>query len=104
MKAFLYEYTVHYATWKKAVAEFTGAPEDLLHVHIGLLIFVVAALILRRKIRSPIPLAIVIVFAAGNEVLDWINATPAARWEPLFDFLNTVFWPTILFLLARRWR
>lgn len=104
MIGFLTDVATRYAALKHKLAAFTGAQEDLLHVHAGLLIFVVAALILRRKMRSPVPLIVVIVFAAANELLDQISGEPATPLEPYVDFANTVFWPAILFVLARRWR
>lgn len=94
-----------YAAAKGAVIAFTGAPEDLLHVHAGLLIFVLAAFLLRRKMRSPIPLALVAFFAVLNEVFDLLaGGTRQTTLEPYIDIANTLFWPAVLFLLARRWR
>ena len=93
-----------YAVQKNWLGGETGASQELLHVHAGLLIFIIAALVLRRKMRSPVPLAIVIAFAALNEVVDWLSGGPPDSLEPLWDFVNTVFWPFLLFLIARRWR
>jgi hypothetical protein len=100
----LREFATWYSTHKSSLGELTGASQELLHVHAGLLIFIVAALVLRRKMRSPIPLTIVVFFAALNEVVDWISGGPPDTLEPLWDFANTVFWPFLLFLIARRWR
>ena len=97
-------YLYAYRDAKRQLAEITGAAEDLLHVHAGLLIFVLAALVLRKKMRSPIPLALVYLFALLNEVIDALAGGSANPLEPYVDFANTIFWPTILFLLARRWR
>lgn len=104
MTGLLVDLGTRYAALKNGLAKVTGAQEDLLHVHAGLLIFVVAALILRRKMRSPGPLIVVVVFAAANELLDWFAGEPALPLERYVDFANTVFWPAILFVLARRWR
>lgn len=93
-----------YGGAKAWLIAYTGAAEDLLHVHAGLLIFVVAALVLRRKMRSPIPLALVAFFAVLNEVFDWLAGGSYRALEPYVDIVNTMFWPTLLFLLARRWR
>lgn len=93
-----------YSLQKRWLGDATGASQELLHVHAGLLIFIVAALVLRRKMRSPIPIAIVIIFAALNEVVDWLAGGPPDSLEPLWDFANTAFWPFLLFLIARRWR
>ena len=67
------------------------------------MIFGISAWLLRRRIRSLIPLALVIVFAAANELVDAFAPGSTSAIESLADFANTVFWPTVLFLLARRW-
>ena len=72
----------------------------MLHVHAGLAIFVVTALVLRRRMRSPWPLAIVTLFALLNEGVDYL--IPRTSDFSAFDVLNTIFWPLVLFLLARR--
>ena len=92
-----------YSAAKSGLAESWGASEDLLHVHAGLLIFFLAALLFRRRMRSPVPIALVYAFALGNEVVDAL--APGGRdstWEPVLDILNTIVWPTLLFMLARR--
>jgi hypothetical protein len=76
--------------------------ESLIHVHVGLAIFILTALLSRRRMRSPIPLVVVAVLALANELIDYKNGI---GWEPTLsalDFVNTVFWPLLLFLLARR--
>ncbi len=87
---------------KGRISEAMGASQDLLHVHAGLLIFIVAALLLRRSMRSPLPLLIVIVFALFNESADWMAGKDLWRFEPVADVINTILWPTILFAAARR--
>ena len=92
-----------YSLAKKEVGEMLGASEDLLHLHAGLLIFFAAALVFRRRMRSRVPIALVYAFAVGNELIDAMSPGSSAwRWEPAADILNTIFWPTLLFLLARR--
>ncbi|MWV26991.1 hypothetical protein [Aurantiacibacter rhizosphaerae] len=93
-----------YSETKRWIEAWTGASQELLHVHAGLLIFVVASLVLRREFRSPIPLALVVAFAVLNELIDFLNGPATNRIEPYRDIANTVFWPCVLFLLARRWR
>lgn len=92
-----------YSEAKTTLAEMFGATEDLLHLHAGLIIFFAAALFFKRRMRSRVPIALVYVFAGANEVIDAMapeSAPPSL--EPAVDILNTVLWPTLLFLLARR--
>jgi hypothetical protein len=104
MKEFFDPFIAGYGSAKAWLIDYTGAAEDLLHIHAGLLIFVVSALVLKKKMRSPVPLALVAVFAALNEVIDHLAGAPQDSLEPYVDFANTVFWPAVLFLVARRWR
>ena len=101
---FLNEAASSYAQAKAALEAWTGASQDLLHVHAGLAIFVITALVLKKRMRSPVPLAFVALFAVLNEAVDRLNGVPFTTGETLGDIANTLVWPVILFLLARRWR
>ena len=93
---------LRYSQLKEQLGTVTGMSEDLIHVHIGLAIFVLTALLLRKRMRSPIPLIAVAVFELANEAVDY---HAGAGWRPLgsaLDVVNTLFWPFVLFLLARR--
>lgn len=92
-----------YSDTKRSIAEYFGASEALLHLHAGLLIFFVSSLLFRRRMRSWVPIGLVYAFAVANEVVDLL--TPDHQFiplEPVVDVANTVVWPTLLFLLARR--
>jgi hypothetical protein len=92
-----------YSSAKTSLGAMLGASEDLLHVHAGLLIFFAAALLFRRRMRSRIPVGLVWLFALANELFDAFAPMPSpSKWEVAADVVNTVFWPTLLFLLARR--
>ena len=92
-----------YSAAKTSLGATLGASEDLLHVHAGLLIFFAAALLFRRRMRSRIPVGLVWLFALANELRDAFSPIPRpSRWEVPVDVVNTVFWPALLFLLARR--
>lgn len=82
------------------VAATTGFEDRLLHVHAGLLIFVVVKLGFRRSFASPLPLVCVYAGELINEIFDRLHH---GRWMPDTgsDILYTVFWPTILFILIR---
>ncbi|KQX26181.1 MULTISPECIES: hypothetical protein [unclassified Sphingomonas] len=83
-----------------SVGETTGLLDTLLHVHAGMAIFVLSRLIFRRSFASPVPLACIYLAEALNELLDRLNH---GRWMPDTgsDILNTIFWPTIIFAMAR---
>jgi hypothetical protein len=91
-----------YAAAKRALGECIGMADDLLHVHLGLLLFTSAALLMRRRMRSWWPLGIVAMFAILNEVIDYLRPDPWSLLLSAADVINTLVWPLFLFLLARR--
>ena len=97
------EWLSQYSAGKNAIGNYLGASEALLHLHAGLLIFFFSSLLFRRRMRSRMPISLVYAFAVANELADVITPGHTSRtWEPIFDISNTVVWPTLLFLLARR--
>jgi hypothetical protein len=82
------------------VGDGTGAPDTVLHIHAGMAVLLAARLLSGRSLATPIPLAFVYAAELANEVLDRLNH---GVWMPdtLSDVLNTVFWPTVLFLGLR---
>lgn len=92
-----------YSETKSAVGDYLGASETLLHLHAGLLIFFLSSLLFRRRMRSVVPISLVYAFAIGNEIIDVLTPGYVANVVGAsVDILNTVVWPTLLFLLARR--
>ena len=98
----LLRYAASYSHAKSALGHALGLSDDLLHVHLGLVIFVVAALLTRRRMRSWIPLLTVAVVAVANEVIDYFGPDPWNDGLSALDLANTLVWPVVLFLLARR--
>ena len=93
----------NYTAAKTDLGAVFGASESLLHVHAGLLIFFATALFLRRRMRSLVPIALVYMFALGNEVIDVLAPGASAPLvSAIADVANTVGWPSLLFALARR--
>jgi hypothetical protein len=90
---------------KLAIVAFAGLPKDALHIYVGLFIFLAAAALLRRPLSSWLSLACVLLAAVAGEVWDVIDTWNAGRdpiwWRNWHDIWNTLFWPTVLFLLAR---
>lgn len=84
----------------------SGLAKDALHIHIGLLIFVVALLVWRGRWRWWVAWLAALAAAIGGEALDvaaeWSHSSiqpDSAHWH---DVWNTMMWPTVL-LAVRRW-
>src|SRR4051794_8221946 len=81
---------------------------DALHVYFGLAILVIAALVLRRPLKSPLPWLVLLVLELANEYYDWTyEVWPGAERdiqaaEGIRDIWNTMAVPTFL-LVASRW-
>jgi len=90
---------------KLEVISILALSKDALHVHVGLLVFLVAAVLLRRQLRSKIPLAMVLVVASLGEIFDARDdISDLGYWRvgaSVHDIVNTLFWPAVLFALAR---
>jgi hypothetical protein len=93
---------------KAAFSGATGLSSDACHVHVGLIVFLIAALLDRRSRSAVWPWLVCLAFTAAGELVD--RADDLHRigiwrwWESRHDVLNTMFWPTILLLVARAWR
>jgi hypothetical protein len=90
-----------YATIKSALADDTGFANIVLHIHGGLLIFLLARLISGRQLGTFVPFAWVLVLELLNEGIDRVNHG-AWRWDDtVSDIVNTLFWPFVLSLAIR---
>lgn len=87
------------ATYESAIVAFsraTGAPDSLLHVHTGMIIFVAIAALTRRPPGSLIPFGAVALAELVNEALDAL-ADGRVRWpDTISDVVNTLLWPAVL--------
>src|SRR3569832_603480 len=92
-------------TIKMAVSSTVGLSYDGLHVYVSLMVFFMAARILNKPLHSPMPWLAVLLIAIAGEVLDRrddFNQLHHWRWEAsLHDIVNTLFWPSIILLMAR---
>jgi cell shape-determining protein MreD len=87
------------------LVEATDLSKDALHVYVGLAIMLLVALVFRRSLADWRPLAAVALAAFAGEIWDLIDTIMHGR-TPRFslnwkDVWNTLFWPALLFLLAR---
>ena len=95
----------HFQLAKLWLVDVLGLAKDALHVYFGLALFLIVAGLFRMPLRDWRPLAAVVLAAAAGEIWD-ISDTLAAGERLRFDkgwhdVWNTVFWPAVLFLLAR---
>ena len=83
----------------------TNLSKDALHVYTGLGVMFLVVILFRKSLKDWRPLAAVAFAAVAGELWDLIDTyshggTP--RWSGNWkDVWNTLFWPTILFGLAR---
>ena len=91
--------------WKLWLVQLAGLPKDALHIYAGLAVFLLTALLLRRPLKSRLPILAVIVAALAGEAWDMLDTHAAGRaivWPSHWhDLWNTSLAPVILFLLAR---
>jgi hypothetical protein len=90
---------------KLAIVAHTGLSKDALHIYVGLSVYVLVALFVKKSMRSLLPVAAVAVLACAGELVDIIDDVRSLgywRWEAsLHDIANTLAWPVVLCLLAR---
>ena len=94
-----------FQTSKLWLQDLVGLSKDALHIYVGLAVFLLAAFLLRRPLRDWRPAAAVVLVALAGEIWDlveWTNRGNPPRWgNHWHDLWNTMFWPLVLFGLAR---
>jgi len=90
---------------KMFIEHASAVSSDALHVLVGTLVWILAAIILRRNLSTLIPWTLVLGLTLSNEVVDlWIERWPdlAMQYgESAKDIVLTMTLPTVLLLLAR---
>lgn len=91
---------------KIALSAALGLSKDALHIHLGILLFLLFALMTRRGLDRWLPWLLLLALETANEVLDLHQ--PAGSMEKnmaagVHDIVNTMFAPTLLMLFLR-WR
>jgi hypothetical protein len=86
----------------------THLSKDALHVYLGLIVWLLAAALWRKSIATLRPWLVVFLVALGVECFDVLDAWRSfGQWRvraSVHDVINTMFWPTVLALLARHTR
>lgn len=88
---------------KRAVLDTLGLSTDAAHVYLGIVLFLAAGFVLRRRTYAPtLSLGVVMVLQAVNEgldALDWIGWTGTVNWrETAMDTMRTLIGPLVLAL------
>lgn len=79
-----------------------GGPDKFAHTYAGLALWLLAGAILRKPMRSVVPLAVVLTLELANEMMDWLTQGLVDWPDASGDLLATMFWPSVLTLVA--WR
>ena len=94
-----------YAQLKDWITAYTGLEKDALHIHVALLLYILALWLFRQSRRSRLPWLFVLLIEGGNEAYDLItNWTGGPEWamsEASKDLWNTMLWPTVLLFVGR---
>jgi hypothetical protein len=96
---------------KVLVEQYTGLDKDALHIHIALLVYLLAMVVFRQSRRSRFPWLVVLLLELTNETLDLRrNYLDLGRpqdlallsWrESVKDLWNTMLWPSVLLVVGR---
>ena len=94
-----------YNALKSQLPELLGISKDALHIHLGLSIYLIVVLVFRRQLTSWVPWLALLAFEIVNEFIDIFHegVMEFQLGDSLKDVLNTMFWPTVVLLMAR-WR
>ncbi|MFZ2994706.1 MAG: hypothetical protein WA070_00705 [Sphingobium sp.] len=82
----------------------SGMPDKLVHVHVGLAIYVIAQLILPTRRASFQALGVLLAAELFNEVMDRLYSGSWNWPDTWTDFIATMFWPVVLVLVGRHRR
>ena len=97
-----------FADGKLWLIEQLGLAKDALHIYVALTLFFGAVLVFGWRLSSWRPWLLVLVAALAGEIWDirdrlvsGVPIDPRGTWH---DLWNTLFWPSVILLLARRTR
>ena len=94
-----------FQSMKHEIVQFASLSKDALHIYAGMGVFLLGSAIAQKGIRSALAILAVVAVAVIGELLDARDDIRIhGHWRvmaSLHDFVNTVFWPLLLWLLAR---
>ncbi|UDM37912.1 hypothetical protein LIS44_12820 [Acinetobacter haemolyticus] len=87
------------------VVNFTELSRDALHIYAGLTLFFIVAFFHHHKLKSKWAILAVLIVAIAAELLDarddLINHGLWHIGASVHDIINTIFWPLLIWLMAR---
>ena len=90
---------------KMLLVEASNLGKDALHIYVGLGVMLLVVIAFKRSLRDWQPLAAVLLAALAGEIWDVIDTFShggSPKWNANWkDVWNTMFWPMVLFGLAR---
>ena len=93
---------------KWMLVEHLHLSKDTLHIYVAMSLFLGSAIVLRWPLKSWKPWLLVLAVALAGEAWDLRDSltyhTRIHLLANLKDVFNTLFWPTVLMLLARHTR
>lgn len=88
------------------LVQHAGLAKDALHIYVALTLFFGSCLLFRWPVRSWKPWLVVLAAALAGEAWDLRDSvayrTRIDLWANWHDIWNTLFWPSVILLLARR--
>ena len=90
---------------KLLLVEASNLSKDALHIYVGLAVMLLVVIAFKRSLADWRPIAAVALASIAGElwdVIDTLSHGGRPRWDTNWkDIWNTMFWPTVLFGLAR---
>lgn len=90
---------------KHEIVHFASLSKDALHIYVGIAVFLLVAALTRKGARGGLPLLAVFLVALAGEILDFRDEIRRYGHllvrASLHDIVNTLFWPFMLWLVAR---
>lgn len=94
-----------FQSMKHEIVQFASLSKDALHIYVGMGIFLLGSALAQKGLKSAFPIVAVITLGVLGELLDARDDFRIhGHWRlmaSLHDLVNTVFWPLMLWLLAR---